>query len=182
MKVVFLILAFMSTSALAQEEKPTEPTKCSDTTQGRCQCGDEAQGFTTYTFWQGDQQRCFTVFFPPERKGEILPVAIRSHCYSQDRLTGTESASSKTPQNVAAARYGFAKIGISTPNKNWEFGNDNVVNDDKPMPCADEDSRDIAYVRKIMNWVETNPDLDATRMYAWGFSQNSMFSAYIGYC
>ena len=182
MKVVFVFLTILSTLTLAQDSKPTEPTKCSADNQGRCQCGDEDLGFTTYTFWQAGQQRCFTVFFPPERKGEVLPVTILSHCYSQDRLSGTQSDSPKKSANQAAARYGYAKIGISTPNKNWEFGNDNVVNDDKPRPCADEDSRDIAYVRKIMQWVETNADLDETRMWAWGFSQNSMFSAYIGYC
>ena len=88
------------------------------------------QKLNIYFVSKGEQQRCFTVFFPPERKGEILPVAILSHCYSQDRLSGTQSDSPKKPANQAATRYGYAKIGISTPNKNWEFGNDNVVNDD----------------------------------------------------
>ena len=182
MKVVYLVFAILSTIAFAQEEKPTEPTKCSAANQGRCPCGNEDEGFTTYTFWQGDQQRCFHVFFPPERKGEVLPVAFLSHCYSKDRLSGTQSDKASKPANKAAARYGYAKIGISTPNTNWEFGNDGIVNDDKPRPCADEDSRDIAYVRKIIQWAEANPELDASRMFAWGFSQNSMFSAYIGHC
>ena len=57
-------------------EKPTEPAKCSDANMGRCDCGDESQGFTTYTFWQGDVQRCFTVFIPNERAGEVLPVVF----------------------------------------------------------------------------------------------------------
>ena len=74
MKVVFLVLAILSNLALAQQEKPTEPTKCSTDNQGRCECGKEDDGFTTYTFWQGDVQRCFTMFFPPARKGEVLPV------------------------------------------------------------------------------------------------------------
>ena len=51
------------------------------------------------------------------------------------------------------------------------------------MPCADEDSTDIKYVRKIVEWIGANPDkFDASRIYAAGFSQNSMFSAYIGFC
>ena len=63
------------------------------------------------------------------------------------------------------------------------FGNDNIVNDNKPMPCADEDSKDIAYVRKIMEWINSQPEkFDATRVYSAGFSQNSMFSAYIAFC
>ena len=49
--------------------------------------------------------------------------------------------------NKAAARYGFVRVGISTPNKHWEFGNNNIINDGTPMPCSDADSEDIAYVR-----------------------------------
>ena len=51
------------------------------------------------------------------------------------------------------------------------------------MPCADEDSPDIAYMRKVFTFLESQPEyFDMTRVYAEGFSQNSMFSAYIGYC
>ena len=51
------------------------------------------------------------------------------------------------------------------------------------MPCSDEDSKDIAYIRTIFNYLESRPEnFDMTRVYAAGFSQNSMFSAYIGYC
>ena len=185
MKVIFLVFTTLSL-ALAQVEKPTEPTKCSAENQGRCECGNESQGITTYTFWLADQQRCFHVFFPLERKGEVLPVAVHSSCYSKNKLTGAQSNSPTRPENIAAARYGFAKIGISTPNGNWDFGrnsiHDNVINDEHPLPCSDEDSIDLAYIRKILQWVETNPELDATRMWAWGFSQNSVFSQLIGYC
>ena len=61
--------------------------------------------------------------------------------------------------------------------------NNGIVSDLAPMPCSDEDSKDIAYIRKIFNFIESNPDkFDASRVYAEGFSQNSMFSAYIGFC
>ena len=61
--------------------------------------------------------------------------------------------------------------------------NNGIVSDLAPMPCSDEDSKDIAYIRKIFNFIESNPDkFDAKRVYAEGFSQNSMFSAYIGFC
>ena len=60
---------------------------------------------------------------------------------------------------------------------------DTVINDEHPMPCSDEDSKDIAYIRTIFNYLESRPEsFDMTRVYAAGFSQNSMFSAYIGYC
>ena len=62
-------------------------------------------------------------------------------------------------------------------------GNDGVVNDEKPMPCSEEDSKDIPYVQAVFDFIESNPEqFDASKIYAQGFSQNSMFSAYIGFC
>ena len=82
-----------------------------------------------------------------------------------------------------SSRYGFARVLVSTPDHNWEFGNDQIVNDNSPMPCADEDSKDIGYIRKIMEWISSQPDtFDSSSVYSGGFSQNSMFSAYIGTC
>ena len=51
------------------------------------------------------------------------------------------------------------------------------------MPCSDEDSKDIAYIRKIFTFLESQPDYyDMKRVYAKGMCQNAMFSIYIGYC
>ena len=65
----------------------------------------------------------------------------------------------------------------------WTFGNDGLVNDDNPMPCSDSDGKDMPYLRTIFNFIDANPSMfDNTKIYAQGFSQNSMFSAYIGFC
>ena len=65
----------------------------------------------------------------------------------------------------------------------WTFGNDGLVNDDNPMPCSDWDGKDMPYLRTIFNFIDANPSMfDNTKIYAQGFSQNSMFSAYIGFC
>ena len=125
---------------------------------GRCDCGNPSNGFTTYTFWQGEVQRCFTVFIPNERAGEVLPVVFGPNCYAGDVLMSIDGTSTLSEGNQAAARYGYAKVGISSPTHAWEFGNNGVVNDDKPMPCSDEDSVDIAYVRTIIQWLESQPD------------------------
>ena len=51
------------------------------------------------------------------------------------------------------------------------------------MPCSEEDSKDIPYVQAVFDFIESNPgQFDASKIYAQGFSQNSMFSAYIGFC
>ena len=55
-------------------------------------------------------------------------------------------------------RYGFARIGLSTPNGDWQFGNDGVVNDEYPQPCSDMDSKDNVYLRIVFNFIDENPD------------------------
>merc|ERR1711992_431807 len=148
-----------------------------------CETGDTSKGFTTYGFVKDGVQRCFTVFHPLERAGEILPVVISPQCYGKDSLGSISMKNENAADNKAAARYGYARIGVSTPDGHWTFGNNNIVNDLKPMPCADEDSKDIAYMRKIMDFIAANPQqFDANRVYTEGFSQNSMFSAYIAFC
>jgi hypothetical protein len=165
------------------DEQPTTPTACTDANAGRCECADESEGFQTYTFWLGDVQRCFTVFRPIERQSEALAVYLAPNCYAKDKLSGIEGKKASTDGNVAAARYGFARFGLSSPDGAWTFGNNGIVNDDYPMPCSDEDSKDIPYLKAIFEFIESNPDqFDASRIYAGGFSQNSMFSAYIGFC
>jgi len=162
------------------DEKPTEPTACTDANQGRCECADTSDGFQTYTFWLGDVQRCFTVFHPG---GGSIPVYLAPNCYAKDKLSGIEGMKSYSDGNAAATRYGFARFGLSSPDGAWTFGNDGVVNDDYPMPCSDEDSKDMPYLRAIFDFIESNPDqFDASKIYAGGFSQNSMFSAYIAFC
>jgi len=171
-----------TTTAVIPEEQPTEPTACTDANAGRCECADTADGFQTYTFWLGDVQRCFTVFHPPTRDG-ALPVVLAPNCYAQDRLSGIEGLNGRSDGNAAASRFGFARIGLSTPDGAWNFANDGVINNENPMPCSEEDSKDIPYLQAVFDFIDANPEqFDASKIYALGFSQNSMFSAYIGFC
>ena len=164
-------------------EKPEVPTECNDANMGRCECGDPADGFTTYTFWLGDVQRCFTVYRPTSRASEKLPVLLAMRCYGEDRLMGLNMGRESLPENVAATQYGYSRFGLSTPNGHWTFGNDGVVNDANPQPCSAEDSEDIPYLQAIFDFIDANPDkFDNEKIYAEGFSQNSMFSAYTAFC
>ena len=130
----------------------------------------------------GDIQRCFTIFHPLLGDG-ALPVVFSPNCYAKDKLSGLEGLNPNSPGNSAATRYGYSRIALSTPDGYWTFGNDGVVNDDYPMPCSDSDSKDMPYLKTIFEFIEANPlQFDSTRIYAEGFSQNSMFSAYIGFC
>ena len=51
------------------------------------------------------------------------------------------------------------------------------------MPCSDFDSEDLIYMRKVFEWIESkNDEFDLSRVYAHGFSQNSVWSSVIGVC
>jgi len=155
---------------------------CTDENEGRCECAT-AEGFQTYTFYVGEVQRCFTVFHPPSRASEALPVVLSPNCYAEDKLTGIDAINKNTPGNTAATRFGYARIGLSSPEGLWNFGNDGIVSNGNPMPCSAEDSKDLAYMHVIFDFIDANPDkFDTSKIYAVGFSQNSAFSATIGFC
>merc|ERR1712038_108320 len=173
----FLLLAFGLTAAV-------EFTPCTEGTVGHCKCAPQSSNITTYSFDLNGELRCFTVDHPREGL-EPLPVFLKPHCYSGDKY------SNKKKSGKIGVRYGFSSIYLSQPTtKNdgvtggdWTFGNDNVVNDENPMPCKDEDSKDLAYVRKVLEFIDSHPTMFQTeKIYIGGHSQNSMFSSYIGYC
>ena len=96
---------------------------------------------------------------------------------------GIAMGNANAEQSKLASYYGYSRFGLSTPNHDWIFGNDGVVNDANPQPCTDDDSTDIPYLQKIFDFIDANDDIyDTDRIYAVGFSQNSMFSAYTAFC
>jgi hypothetical protein len=96
---------------------------------------------------------------------------------------GMAMGNERVSENKAAAYYGYSRFGLSTPEGHWTFGNDGVVNDNNPQPCTADDSTDIPYLHKIFEFIEDNSDeYDNDKIYAEGFSQNSMFSAYTAFC
>jgi len=159
------------------------PVKCTSSNAGNCECGDTSKGFTTYTFKLDGTQRCFTIFRPKGHDNVKIPVVFSPNCYAHDRLIGIDMTNDRTPENAAATRFGYVRVGVSTPEGEWTFGNDNVINDAHPMPCSDEDSKDIAYMRKIFDFLDAHPQqYDTSKIYSVGFSQNSMWSSYTAYC
>ena len=157
------------------------PRICEGGARGPCECSGRP-GFTTYTWTVADQERCFTVY-TPDRAGP-LPVMIQMNCYARNRLQQSGCAPG-TPLVEAADTYGFVAVCASATDGNWTFGNDGVSNDDNPTPCADEDSKDIVYLRGLFDTLSALGDagtLDADRIYTWGFSQNAMFAAYASIC
>ena len=161
----------------------SDPVECNSDSEGNCECGDTSKGFTTYTFSVGDVQRCFTVFHPISRMGEKLPVVLSPNCYAKDKLIGIDMTNDLRGDNAVATKYGYSRIGLSTPDGGWTFGNDNIVNDEKPMPCSEQDSKDISYLKVVFKFIESNPNkFDSDKIYAEGFSQNAMFSAYTAFC
>ena len=136
----------------------SEPTECNAENQGTCECGDTSQGFTTYTFLLDGIQRCFTVFHPISRARETLPVVLSANCYAKDKLSGLSMTDPLSDNNAAATKYGYSRIGLSSPYGDWIFGNDNIANDENPMPCSEEESTDIPYLKTVLNFIDANTD------------------------
>ena len=100
---------------------PTPITECTKSNKGHCKCGEKTKGFTTYTFMAAGIQRCFTVYHPLSRKSETLPVVITMQCYGRDGLTMPQLTNATSERNLAAAKYGFIRIGLGTPKGDWSF-------------------------------------------------------------
>ena len=159
--------------------KPTEPTLCTD----------RNAAVVVYTFWpmtgsNANTQRYFSILnFPSTTLTKKLPVMIQIKGYGGDGILRNGGAGKE-----AAEYYKFAYLQMASPFKDGggkfglEFGADNVANDQNPMPCDDSQSRDLPYMRKIINWIENQDQLDKTKIYSRGFSQNSMFAVYMAVC
>ena len=170
----------MSDSGDIDPSRPSMPTPCSNDNRGDCACSDE-EGFTTWTWWVADQQRCATTYHPPNHQGP-LPLLISNDCYSSNGLGQCRPGSEMVE---AANRFGFAGLCTTAADGNWTFGNDGVINDSNPLPCTAEDSKDITYMDGVFSIVDAfaeSGEVDDARVFAWGFSQNAMFTAYMSFC
>ena len=183
--MVVIVGICISRKAIGVSGLGTTPELCTDANKGRCDCSSE-RGFQTYTFMSGTNQRCFTMYVPEtlvdaNEKGSIL---LHADCYAKDQLDKLEMRQGSELIG-AADKYSFAVIGLSTPTGKWQIGYDGIVNSTYPMQCSTDASIDIAYLESILKYVEDYSDdlnLNSAKFYASGFSQNSMFSAYAGYC
>lgn len=167
-------------------EKPTVPTLCTAQNQGGCDCG--SRDLKTYVFWPTTAaQRCFHVYNIPASvpSGGAQPVVLHMDGYSG----GKKGSLTQGDMGVAAKYYGFTTITIGNLLKDGaggfglEFGNNGIVNDANPKPCASTDSREIVYLEAVFKFIADNPTLlDVTKVYTEGFSQNSMFAIYTAVC
>lgn len=157
------------------------PQVCDPANPGVCECSDQP-GFTTYTWEVEGQQRCFTVYVPPAT--EPLSTVIAMNCYAANALGGGGCVPN-SPMVRTANQLGFAAVCASATDGNWQFGNDGVINAANPTPCAEDDSKDIVYMQGIFDILEDlaiDGVLDPDMVFTSGFSQNSMFAAYVGVC
>ena len=115
-----IISYFLVTS----DDESSYPVECTKDNKGHCRCGNTEDGFTTYTFVVSGKKRCFTVYHPLIRKNEALPVVISAECYAKDKSIkagGYDMADTSSARNKAAARYGYARIAVSSPDGKWKL-------------------------------------------------------------
>ena len=178
---LILSLAMLLTKIHAQ--KPKIPDICTLSNQGSCECSSNGI-VTTYVFWpgDGDYQRCIHAYIPDVDDSGSYPVLISISGYSQGNL-GTNGAV------AAGQKYGFATLSLGSTgpfdgagNFGLEFPANGVINPDNPAPCSSSDSREYAFIEGVLDWIESVDVLDQSKVYVYGFSQSSMFAAYVAVC
>ncbi|MEE2901894.1 MAG: hypothetical protein VYC39_06165 [Myxococcota bacterium] len=156
------------------------PTACTTTNpqMGECECSTEP-GFTTYAFNHAGQQRCLTVFVDPNNRQVPKPLVIQPNCYSANRLEPAGKANS-------ARNFGFHTMFLTSADGNWEFPNDNRINQSNYQSQCDETaSKDIGYLQGVFEVVDdliANQVVDPQKVFISGFSQNSMFALFAATC
>ena len=106
------------------DDESIYPVECTKANKGHCSCANPKDGFTTYTFVVSGKKRCFTVYHPLSRKNEALPVVISAECYAKDKSIkggAYDMADTSSARNKAAAKYGYARIAVSSPDKKWKL-------------------------------------------------------------
>ena len=163
------------------------PSMCSVSVSGSpatpTLCTGAADEVLVYTLFVDSVQRYFSLVNMPSASS-AQPVVMMMQGYGGDSKLQADGADAE-----AAKYYGFTLLQVTGNLKDGgggfslQFGNDGVVNDAGPTPCSAADSRDIAFLSTILDWVaQQSGKLDKGKVFTRGFSQNSMFAAYTAVC
>jgi hypothetical protein len=152
------------------------PVLCTASNQGRCECTTWA-GANTYTWSQNSEQRCATVYNTQTVTSKTVPVMLDMQCYAKDKLPGMR------PKLAVADKYGMAWIYMSSPTGHWSGQAAVCGTEDSPMSACD-DNNDLEYVNTVLKYLVSSSEnnLDSSQVYTSGFSQNGMFSGFVGTC
>lgn len=125
-------------------------------------------------------QRCFQIYVPPSSSSAAtqMPGVVNNNCYAGNGDPTKMSADEFT----SADQYEYAVLFLSNPSKRWLFPNDGVINVDNKTPCKDSDSVDLEYSRLALETFAGLDQVDDSKIFSKGFSQNSMWSAVLGVC
>lgn len=129
-------------------------------------------------------QRCLHTYLPSAASEENpVPVLISVSGYGTHRMGRNSGIVS------AAEYYGFAALSIGATGQGdgaggfgLEFPNNGVANPEVYKSCGQNDSREWKYIETVLNFIADNSSLDESKVYLEGFSQNSMYAAYIAVC
>ena len=86
------------------------------------------------------------------------------------------------PALVAARRFGYSVLALSSPYQNWTFGEDGVASARAPMPCDATRNPDLIYVEKALAVLTLSGLGVQRRLYAYGESANGMFASFVAHC
>lgn len=168
------LFALIGTATAVPTSSPVVPVKCDGSTPSPCKCLPD-DGFTTYTFTLNGDARCFTTYLPPDDSTRPMATMILPQCYLKSDPQNEKS------HMVDFGRYGIASVFVSTSptsTGNWDLPH--IVNDTQPQVCTGSDAD---YMRVVFDFLGSHvKDFDPTNVHVTGHSQNSIFSAFTGFC
>ena len=179
---IFVCLALCVGNGIASGITPVEERASNDSGQT-----------ITQTVIVRDVERTFIVYLPPSYDGtEAVPVLLMFHGHGG---TAAGAASAIYDWQATADANNFIVVfpdSLSPPGKNIEilgqviYENYDLTGkrwDVAHVLSADRcDSQDLDFVEAILDWLETNYNIDTTHIFSTGHSYGAFFSYYVAVC
>lgn len=166
---------------------PTAAADVADIVQGtdpRCPNRNNP-GVESYVFEAAGIQRCFNVYRPEPTDGvEDAPQAVLMMAHGSGSNANLWCGKSEVRASFAALGVTLlcTSSAIIDGDKRWRPPSEgsSVTN---PYPCTEEDSIDLPYYERILDWIDSQPSkFDRERVFNGGFSQGSNFISYVSFC
>jgi polyhydroxybutyrate depolymerase len=156
----------LNDSAVVPDALTARDTLPDSTTMPPAACAKpHAAGVTTVNLTSAGRMRSYRLFVPRSYDGKTpLPLVLNLHGSGGDPT----SFASWSGLEVIGEREGFIVAGLAGVNANWNV---------PPNPANPDE---VAYARDVIDQISSAACVDATRVYATGFSGGARASSFLG--
>jgi len=142
-------------------------------------------GVKSYVFEAAGIRRCFNVYRPEPADGaEDVPQPVLLMAHGSGSNANLWCGKPHVRASFAALNTTLlcTSSAIIDDHKTWRPPKEGS-SATNPYPCSEEDSVDLPYYERILDWIDGRPaDYDRERVFNGGFSQGSNFISYVSFC